>query len=269
MCMCSPFADLCSITTLIGIHVQQVNCGRMNSGVCIINKEDDCEHTDHLSNEKSSHSDVPVKDSDCLLLDAMSPSLGCLNGPESGVGRRKRRQTKQHRRHTKWGKYASSDHTSHGITTADTPLLTYSRRKVIEALEPNKERENCVHACSRESTSLKGVEDEMALCKRGQQTLKLIVSLPLPTFEHKTKGESSDQDSCYTDTLKGRRGVQCVGAGEVHSLDQNPLKEEVNVLFRCTILTLIGLFLYHPAPNSIGRLQRGHLEKLVLPRNVF
>ena len=244
MCVYSPFADLCSITTLIGIHVQQVKCGRMNSGVCIINKEDDCEHTDHLSSEKSSLFDVPVKDSDCLLLDGMSPSLECLNGSESGVGRRKRRLAKQHRRHTKWGKHSSSDHTSHGITTADTPLLTHSRRKVIEALEPNKERENCVHACSRESTSFKVVEDEMELCERGQQTLKLIVSLPLPTFEHKTKGESSDQDSSYTNTQKGRRGVQCVGAGEGHSLGQKPLKEEVNALFKGTaILTLIGLFL--------------------------
>lgn len=249
--MYSPFADLCSITTLIGIHVQQVNSGRKNAGVCIINKEDDCEHTtDHLSSEKSPHFDVvPVK------LDAKSPSLGCLNGSESGVGRRKRRLTKQHRRHTKWGKHPSSDRTSHGITSVDTPLLTYSRRKVIEALEPNKKRQNCVHACSRESTSLKGVDDEMELCERGQQTLKLIVSLPLPTFEHKTKGESSDQDSSYTVTHeKGRRGVQCVGAGEGHSLDQKPLKEEVNALFKCTILILISLYLCQPAPNSVGRL---------------
>ena len=265
VCICclvySPYADLCRLTTLIGVHVQQVNSGHVNSGV-LLDKDDDCEQSDLLSSEKSSHKghlDLPMNDSDFMLLDTVSPSLGCLDMTESGMGRRKKRLTKQQRRHTKWGKQAvtSSDHTSHGTTTTvDTPLLTYSRRRVShESLEPSKKREDGVHGCGKESKESDSslllkhkctvTEDEMEKCGSEQQTLKLIVSLPRRTVEHKTVGESSDQDSSHTGTHRGRLGMQCVRAGEGHILDQEALDEEVNALFKYH--TYLDLFLYHPA----------------------
>lgn len=274
----SPCADLCPLTTLIGVHVQQVNSGHVNSGVCI-DKDNDCEQSDLLSSEKSSHKghlDLHMNDSDFMLLDTVSPSLGCLDVIESGIGRRKRRLTKQQRRHTKWGKHVvtSTDHTSHGTTTAvDTPLLTYSRRRVShESLEPSKKREDGVHACGKESKESDSslllkhkctvAEDEVEKCGSEQQTLKLIVSLPRRTVEHKTIGESSDQDSSHTDTHRGRRGMQCVGAGEGHPLDQEALDEEVNAPFKYR--TYLGLFLYHPVCTILEDCkQGGRLQKLI------
>lgn len=252
-CMHSSYADLCSLTTLIGVHLQLVNSGHVDSGVCIIDKDNDREQSDQLSSEKSSHEshfDLPVKDSDCILLDAVSPSLGCLGVTENGMRRRKKRLTKQQRRHTKWGKHAvvSANHATHGIaTTVDASLLTYSRRRVSHGfLEPSKKREDGVHACGSESLLgsdssllLKNkctvAADEMELCGSEHQTLELIVSVPLTNVDPKTVGESSDQDSSHTGTQGGSRGMMCVGAEDGHSLGQEMLENEVNALIRCSM----------------------------------
>lgn len=250
---CSFCADLYPLRTLCGVHVQQVNNGHVHSALCM-DEDDGCEQSDIMSSKNSSHKGhfyLPIKENEVLLIDPMSSEdelhslldMGCSDVTESGLRRKKSRLTKQQRWHKKWGKCAvpSTDHTAHSIsTTVDTsPLLTHSRRRVShETVEQSKKEDVVNGRQSKDSDSSLLVnhkctleeEDEMELCGSDQNTLELIVSLPLRDVEHKTIGESSDQSSSHTGVHREGWGMQCAGGGEGHSLNQEAPDEEVNNL---------------------------------------